>query len=764
MAFLNFHTTTQVGDHEPKIIKPRLGLNLYQFFDKVLKFGTIALAFLVPITYFWGTSEFYEFNKQLLLVSATVILGIAWLGKMWSARELRLVRTPLDLAVLIFVAVYLISTVTSINLLVSSLGHYGRFNGGLVSVLCYAALYFIYVNNVRTLEHVKNVAIAFVASGTFLAFYGILQYFGIYTLMTDYAKNRFFTPAGSPDVLSYLLVSLIPISMALIAISKNFTLKVVLALATIVQFAYVALVNVQAAQTSIPVGILLAALAILAFLYFARDTAFGKNRSIFVLLVVVLALLSTLVFPMVRNVLPSGLRDLPKEVNLDWGSSWQITATTLGKYPVIGSGPDTFLFDFTRFRDSSLNSTGYWNLRFDRANSELLQITATLGLLGLAAFLFLIYKVGRIALFYILKERELTAHTLAVGFGSGVLSLLLMAVLFGHFATTTAFMFWVSLAMLIRLLVEDNQVVVKSTVIRVPYGTDSADSRSDILPAMFFYPAIIIGAVALFIFGHIFAAETSFQDSLTAARANNGKATYDAQVTSIKNSQIGFSSLQLRLDRDIYHSVFSNTNLLLANSLSTQSNPDKNTLQGLVSQAVSESRTAKDINPYNVNNWEQVATVYRSLVNVVNGSDQFAEQAYIQAIQLDPQNPRLRDALGNFYSQVKRYDDSINVLVAAVQLKPDLAAAHFDLARALVARTGVDGTTNDKKRDYLTSAQSQYQATLQLVASGSSDEKQINQELDNVNKQLSALGGPASQTSIQAPSAPKTATSPASKK
>ena len=356
MPFLNFHTTTQVGDVEPKIVKPRLGLNLYQFFDQILKFGTIILAFLVPLTFFWGTSEFYEFNKQMLLVLAAVILGLSWLGKMWSARELRLVRTPLDLPILLFVAAYFISTITSINLLVSSLGHYGRFNGGLISILCYAALYFIYVNNVRTVEHVKKIALAFITSGTLLAIYGILQYFGVYLIGTDWAKNRFFTPTGSPDVLSYLLVSLVPVTMALVATVKNLSLKLVLALATVTQFTYVALVNAQASQTSIPAGILLGGLGVLAFLYFARDAVWGKNRTLFTLLIVALALLSTLVFPSVRSVIPSNFRDLPKEVNLDWGSSWQIAATTLGKYPIVGSGPDTFLFDFTRFRDASLRS------------------------------------------------------------------------------------------------------------------------------------------------------------------------------------------------------------------------------------------------------------------------------------------------------------------------------------------------------------------------------------------------------------------------
>jgi hypothetical protein len=137
----------------------------------------------------------------------------------------------------------------------------------------------------------------------------------------------------------------------------------------------------------------------------------------------------------------------------------------------------------------------------------------------------------------------------------------------------------------------------------------------------------------------------------------------------------------------------------------------------------------------------------------------------------------LRDALGNFYTQIKCYDTTvkcsntnspgaIQTLIDTVQLKPDLAAARFDLARALVARADVDGTAQDRQRDYLTAAKNQYQATLNLVTPGSADEKQVNSELDSVTKKLDGLGGPAPTTSTPtvSPKATPVATTSGTKK
>src|SRR5581483_374587 len=130
MEFLRFHTATTVGEEKgPEVAHPKAPLNLGGFFDKIISIWTVVLAFLLPLFFLPITSEFYEFNKQILLIFSTIILTVAWFGRMWARRELRFVRTPLDLPVVLFGLVCLVTTILSVNTTVSVLGHFGRFNG-----------------------------------------------------------------------------------------------------------------------------------------------------------------------------------------------------------------------------------------------------------------------------------------------------------------------------------------------------------------------------------------------------------------------------------------------------------------------------------------------------------------------------------------------------------------------------------------------------------------------------------------------------------
>ena len=762
MEFLKFHTATTTGEAAVTAVPTRAPFNLRRVFDKILSVGLVLLPFILPLYFLATTSEYYEFNKQVLLVFATGILLTAWFGKMWTERELRFTRTPLEIPILLFYAVYLVTTAASVNLTTSILGHFGRFDGGLLNITCYVLLYFVYVNNVRTISQIKKIAGAVSLSAITLALLGLGVYFDLFkSLPWNLLHSRYFTPVGSPNILAYYLAATLPVTLGLTAISRGF-LKAFYALGAVASFAYLALASGSLDQANMITGAWVGvAVAVVIFFYAAREIALSRNRALFTTLLVIFLALSTLVIPAVRNTLPAAYRDLPREVNLDWSSTWPIAASTLAERPIFGSGPDTFLFDFTRFRSFSLNATPYWNLRFDRGASEFLQILTTLGLLGLAAFIFLIYRIAKLISSNLSKARELEAtHTIAVGFAAGTASILLVAVFFSYLSTTTAFLLWLSLALLMRLWVEEKQVVVKSTVISVPVAGEPGEGRRDIFPGVVFFPTLVITLLILFLFGKMFWADVTFERGLEAAQANNGRDTYSLQRDALQIAQVNLGVWTVHFDRDVYYRTFSGTNLLLANSLAGQAKPDTSLVNQFVQQAVSSAQTAKDFNPWDVNNWEQLATIYRNIVSYAQGADQYAEQSYEAAINLDPTNARLYDALGTFYSQVKRYDDAIRVLGQATTLKPDLAAAHFDRARALASRADVEGTTKDAQRNYLTASQQEYQATLKLVTSGSADETQVKKELADVTAKLTALGGPTTTTTTTtSPSAAPSGTS-----
>ena len=86
-------------------------------------------------------------------------------------------------------------------------------------------------------------------------------------------------------------------------------------------------------------------------------------------------------------------RELPKEALLGYGQSWIITKETFEKYPAIGSGPGTFAEDFSLFRPAEFNSSAFWQIRFDKSRSHILEMLATAGLLTFLAYFLVICLV-----------------------------------------------------------------------------------------------------------------------------------------------------------------------------------------------------------------------------------------------------------------------------------------------------------------------------------------------------------------------------------
>ena len=75
-------------------------------------------------------------------------------------------------------------------------------------------------------------------------------------------------------------------------------------------------------------------------------------------------------------------------------------------------------------------------------------------------------------------------------------------------------------------------------------------------------------------------------------------------------------------------------------------------------------------------------------VNLANEGDQAVKvnvegaiQKYEQAVQLDPQNARAREALGRVLAALGRRDDALAQLREAVRIDPHLTSAHEGLAR-----------------------------------------------------------------------------------
>src|SRR5260221_11685933 len=143
----------------------------------MLEYLFYALFFLIPLVFYPKTSEVFEFNKMVGVYIFTTLIVATWVIKMIQQNKVIFKRTILDIPLLLFLGSQLISTIISIDSRTSFFGYYSRFNGGLLSTICYSLLYWAFVSNFSK-KNCKTLIKITLISATIVAIYGIFEHFG----------------------------------------------------------------------------------------------------------------------------------------------------------------------------------------------------------------------------------------------------------------------------------------------------------------------------------------------------------------------------------------------------------------------------------------------------------------------------------------------------------------------------------------------------------------------------------------------------------
>ncbi len=216
-----------------------------------------------------------------------------------------------------------------------------------------------------------------------------------------------------------------------------------------------------------------------------------------------------------------------------------------------------------------------------------------------------------------------------------------------------------------------------------------------------------------------YAAEIYFKKGLDGFAKNDAKQVYDNMRQSI--------ILNPYIEK--FRINFSQTNLLLANNIASKkqeeiTDQDKQNISQGIQAAIAEGKAATTLNPQKAGNWENLANVYRNILNVAQGADVWTISAYQRAIVSDPQNPIYRLNLGGVYYSLGNYEEAVKLFEQSIGLKPDWPNAHYNLAWALYQR-----------KDYQRAA-SEMQNVSQLVDPKSEDAKKVQKDLEEFKKML----------------------------
>ena len=622
---------------------------------KIMNAIVFGLVFLLPLFFLPFTSDFFEFNKNILLLVSTGILIILWLLKMALIGKTSFKKTAFDLPVLLVAAVFILSSLFNAPNKLETLWTAGSTG----TILSLTVFYFFLTNNFESASTGKILKSLLVSLGL-LGLFSLYQFCGLKLALIG---TNFFFPAFLQ--VFYPAGGLIPLATVLF-------------------------VGLVASGTQV-------------YLTWKKE-----NRLPWFYVITGTLILTGLVVSLWQ------LFTTNKPLLLDYGASWAIAVESFKNWRLflLGVGPNSFLNAFTQFRPMSYNLTPLWTIRFVYSGNYYFHLLTTVGILGLASFVFLIFKTVKAQLKI---NEDLREKTLPVFIPLATI-FIIFVFLFPNFLLI--FLFYLLLALFALFFVSPKEYA----------------DFSKIAAWAIFVPVCLMILGSFYFIGRTYAAEVFFRNSLKAFANNAGNDAYNNQIKAIMFNPFN----------DNYRLAYSQTNLALAYSLASRENlsdQDRQNITVLVQQAIQESKAAVNLNQSKVTNWENLANIYRQLINFAQGADQWAITAFAQASKLDPQNPNLKLNLGGIYYALVNYDEAIRFFQQAVEVKPNFANGYYNLAAAYREK-------GDFKR-----AHEAMQITLSLVPQASEDYNKAKGELDELAKKVSEKEATESaQTKIQPPS------------
>lgn len=402
-----------------------------------------SLFLLLPLVFSSRTDELFEFNKIIVLYLAAILIGSLWVLRMIREKRWIFQKTILTVPWILFLASQTISTIFSMHPWTSWLGYYSRFNGGLASLLCYALLYFAFVSNVRK-KDIWNLLHSMLIGGTIAALYALPEHFGnsiscwIITKKIPFGvdcwvqdvQSRIFGTFGQPNWLAAYMVGLMPLSFGLfvhswhISRKKNLLYLGIAALffmvliftrsrsgvlgltagssltiaglliATILQKkqAFISFMRGLAKKFVLPLSIGIAALGVLFSIYGGslRDSLLGTIGISFH------TSINRIVSSPAEATLPSSGTQLEvggTESGIIRSIVWQGAVQVWKRYPIFGSGVETFAYSYYKDRPVAHNKVSEWDFLYNKAHNEWLNYLATTGAVGLATYLILSFSI-----------------------------------------------------------------------------------------------------------------------------------------------------------------------------------------------------------------------------------------------------------------------------------------------------------------------------------------------------------------------------------
>ncbi|MEW6606121.1 MAG: tetratricopeptide repeat protein [bacterium] len=621
-----------------------------EYCDKVIIWIVFLMILIIPLIFDPHITSFDLAKVTAMRILTLVIIGL-WLLKLtFFAQEYQFIKTPLDLPILAFLIISIAATITGIHPLMSLVGEYKRYDG-LISTINYIFIYYIAVNFLRQRKYLKRTVAVISFAGVLVAGCGILQSYGIDLTRWE---SGIISTMGNPNFLGgYLaMVFFPPLTLFFLVSSKKKSqvMKIIFLGISLVSLLLIykcfSLLAHRGGALGLGAGILLFGILL------AKQFLKNKMRTIVILGVMCLA---TILFFVKEQ---SGLvqkfastiaveKEEGKAIpTLKFTSTaetrfyiWKTGLEIIKKYPLLGVGPDALRMASTQYEKIEfIRTEGGRNCLIDKAHMEVLDMAITRGLLGLAAYFWIIILLFVVVYktYSSIKEEN---RILLVGVLSAVLSYLVQnEVGFGIIATSS--LFWLLLGMAIP--------------IAIPKPQFTKPFKLHILPRIIIcLPLLILIYYFISLSLRPYIADIYYKNGLAMISQGN----IDQAIASYDRA-LGYNPLE-----EFYYGE-----VLNAYDMKFKQTQDI----GWLDRLMAKGEEAVRCNPLHAYYYNLLSAVYGE--KYVRGDPTYAEKSIEASKKALKCKPLFADPYNNIaaiYVRQERYDEAIKEMEQASQLFPD---------------------------------------------------------------------------------------------
>ncbi len=645
------------------------------FFDKLIPVSMFMLALGLPIFFTGLTLQGIALDRQMYFYFWLMLGLVSWVSLGVVKGELRIAKTPLDIPIVLFLAVYGLSAIFSIDKWHSLFGFFGDPSRGFLPIAGLILAYYFFFSHF-TPKRFFAMTGAFLFSSLIVIVWTIGVVRGLHFMPAAWEQYAPLSLLGSVSSLGAYFSLLLPLLLTgLFQTSKiqskiwQSLLRGILGLMVIcILFLLIAL------YSYVPWVALFAGMAFFLIFILSQMVRPG-DQWVWLPMLIFVFILSILMMYQGGGSQSLSKARLPVEVAPNLSLSWDIAKGALKENFLIGSGPATYGYNFALHKPETFNQTPFYTVRFYEGSSALFETLTTVGALGMITFVIIVLSFVSIGLYLLTREREQNKMMSLALWSSAIMFVILIftirvngpIILIGTLLSIMA----------LRVLLWESQSEQKWLNLSFKATPKFA------LTLAFIFMVVSAGVAAVFVFmGKVYMADIS------AGRAvRDSEPTVAGSLTDLGRA-IGYYPKESR-----YYTRAGQESLSLA--LGEMNKPEGERNVDLARRFATDATVAvtrgADLMPNDVAAVESVGLVYENLSLIANDSLPKAKEYYEKALALDPNNPllalkiaqidkALADQKGAGEESKALMQDAENRLNQAIALKDDFAMAHYTLA------------------------------------------------------------------------------------